>query len=184
MRVLRIPRVPSVLSLASVLAIAAIVAPAMAAEPAASGQQAFAARLQQLEDHIAIERVLMEYGRALDRRDFATYSQLFATNGEWSGSLGTFRGPAAIKAAMEQSFKDSKAAPIPTNFHVLTNAIIDVQGDRATAWSKWTFMNMVDNKPVVVLAGQYEDTLIREAGKWKFLRRTAQTPGTPGPPPK
>lgn len=98
---------------------------AMAAEPGSSSQPAFAARLQQVEDHIAIERVLMEYGRALDRRDFATYSQLFATNGEWSGSLGTFRGPAGIKAAMEQSLKDSKAA-----------------------------------------------------------RRTAQTPGTPGPPPK
>jgi hypothetical protein len=173
-----------VLSVLSILTVAAIAAPAIAAEPAASAQQGFAARLQHVEDHIAIERVLMEYGRALDRRDFVTYSQLFATNGEWSGSLGTFRGPAAIEAAMEQSFKDSKAAPIPTNFHVLTNAIIDVQGDRATAWSKWTFMNMVDNKPVVVLAGQYEDTLIRESGKWKFLRRTAQTPGTPGPPPK
>src|SRR5690349_17884239 len=134
------------------------------------------ARLQAVEDHIAIERVLMEYGRALDARDFATYSQLFAKDGEWSGSLGTFRGPAAIKAAMEESFKDSKAVPVPTYFHLLTNAIIDLQGDRATAWSKWTFMNVVNGKPAVALAGQYEDTFVREAGQWKFLRRTAQTP--------
>jgi hypothetical protein len=169
----------SVLCTVTVLTMGGFALPAWAAEPAASGQQALAARLQAVEDHIAIERLLMEYGRALDRRDFATYSQLFATNGEWSGSLGTFRGPAAIKAAMEKSFRDSKPAPVPTNFHVLTNAIIDVNGDRATAWSKWTFMNMVDNKPTVVLAGQYEDTLIREGGRWKFLRRTAQTPGTP-----
>jgi hypothetical protein len=140
------------------------------------------ARLQQVEDHLAIERVLMEYGRALDSRDFAQYSQLFAKDGEWSGSLGTFRGPAAIKAAMEESFKNSKAAPIPSNFHLLTNAIIDVQGDRATAWSKWTFMTVVDNKPVVALAGQYEDTLVRESGQWKFLRRTAQTPTPPATP--
>jgi hypothetical protein len=177
-------KVRSLMSVLGILAMSPLVGPALAADPAASGQQALAVRIQQVEDHIAIERVLMEYGRALDRRDFDTYSQLFATNGEWSGSLGTFRGPAAIKAAMEKSFKDSRAAPIPTNFHVLTNAIIDVKGDRATAWSKWTFMNMVDNKPVVVLAGQYEDTLVREGGEWKFLRRTAQTPGTPGPPPK
>jgi hypothetical protein len=121
----------------------------------------------------------MEYGRALDSRNFTAYSQLFAAQGEWSGSLGTFRGPAAIKAAMEKSFKDSRAAAIPTNFHLLTNAIIDVQGDRATAWSKWTFMRMENGKPVVALAGQYQDTLVREGGQWKFQRRTAQTPGTP-----
>ncbi len=154
--------------------VAAAVTPVTAAEPAAG---ALAARVQQIEDHIAIERVLLEYGRALDSRNFADYSQLFATNGEWSGSLGTFRGPAAIKAAMEKSFKDSKATAVPSNFHVLTNAIIDVNGDRATAWSKWTFLRMVDDKPQVALAGQYEDTLVRENGKWKFLRRTAQTPG-------
>jgi hypothetical protein len=137
------------------------------------------ARLQQVEDHIAIERVLMEYGRALDSRDFTKYSQLFAKEGEWSGSLGTFRGPAAIKTAMEEAFKNSKAAPIPTNFHLLTNAIIDLQGDRATAWSKWTFMRVAGGKPIVALAGQYEDTLVREDGQWKFLRRTAQTPTSP-----
>jgi hypothetical protein len=172
-------RVPSVLSL---LTIAAVAGPVMAADPPSAGQQTISARLQQVEDHISIERVLLEYGRALDRRDFAVYSQLFAANGEWSGSLGTFRGPAAIKAAMEQSFKDSKADAVPTNFHVLTNAIIDVKGDQATAWSKWTFMRTVEGKPLVALAGQYEDSLIREGGKWKFLRRTAQTPGTPPAP--
>ncbi|HEU4624357.1 MAG TPA: nuclear transport factor 2 family protein [Steroidobacteraceae bacterium] len=165
---------------ACLLVLCAAAATAVAAEPPKEAAS-IAARLEQVEDHLAIERLLMEYGRALDSRDFATYSQLFATNGEWSGSLGTFRGPAAIKAAMEESFKDSKAAPVPTNFHLLTNAIIDVQGDRATAWSKWTFMRMVDGKPVVALAGQYEDTLVREGGRWKFLRRVAETPGEPAP---
>jgi hypothetical protein len=164
------------LEIFTVLMMAAVAMPAMAAEPASSGQQALAARVQLIEDHIAIERVLLEYGRALDSRNFTDYSQLFATNGEWSGGMGTFRGPAAIKEGMEKAFKDSKAAAVPTNFHVLTNAIIDVKGDRATAWSKWTFIRMVDDKPVVALAGQYEDSLVREAGQWKFLRRTAQQP--------
>jgi hypothetical protein len=160
------------------LVLCALAGVAIAAEPAKDAGT-LAARLQLVEDHIAIERVLMEYGRALDSRNFTAYSQLFAAQGEWSGSLGTFRGPAAIKAAMEKSFKDSRAAAIPTNFHLLTNAIIDVQGDRATAWSKWTFMRMENGKPVVALAGQYQDTLVREGGQWKFQRRTAQTPGTP-----
>ena len=55
-------------------------------------EESVAVRLQRVEDHIAIERLLMEYGRALDNRDFAAYSQLFATNGSWSGGIGTFTG--------------------------------------------------------------------------------------------
>ena len=131
------------------------------------------ARVQQLEDREEIERLLMEYGVTLDSRNFAAYSQLFATNGVWSGSIGTFKGHAAIKAAMEKAF-DTAAAPNGNgSFHLLTNVIIDVQGDRATAISKWTFVNQVDKKPVIALAGRYEDSLIRENGHWRFLKRVA-----------
>jgi hypothetical protein len=134
------------------------------------------ARIQRIEDHTAIERLLMEYGRSLDNRDFATYSRLFASNGEWSGGFGTFRGPAAIQAAMEKSFATATDIPKGTNYHLLTNAIIDIDGDRATAVSKWAFVRLDENKPPqIALAGRYEDTLIRENGQWKFLRRVAKS---------
>jgi hypothetical protein len=152
----------------SILA-SALIVPVSAATPAE-------ARIQRIEDHLAIERLLMEYGRALDNRDFDAYSQLFAKNGSWSGSLGTFTGPAAIKAAMLKAFAGSGMTNIGSNFHVLTNPIIDIDGDTATASSKWTFMRMVDNKPVIALSGGYADKLVRENGTWKFLSRVASTP--------
>jgi hypothetical protein len=164
---------------------------AVAAEPASASGPSLAAshaasleaRVQRIEDHTEIERLLMEYGRYLDARDFASYSHLFSTNGEWSGSIGTFRGPAAIQAAMEKAFAGPAMTAMGTNFHLLTNAIIDIQGDRATAASKWTFVRLVENKPVIQLAGQYEDTLIRENGRWKFLRRVAPAATAPAAPP-
>jgi hypothetical protein len=134
---------------------------------------ALEARIQRLEDHEEIERLLMDYGLTLDRRDFAAYSQLFATNGSWSGSIGTFTGPAAIKAAMDKAFNVAAAPSGDGSFHLLTNPIIDVQGDHATAISKWTFVRIVDKKPVIALAGRYDDTLVRENGHWRFLRRVA-----------
>jgi hypothetical protein len=155
----------------SSLFLSAFIAAAMAAEPAT-----LEARVKQLEDHIAIERVLMEYGRSLDNRDFTTYSHLFATNGEWSGSFGTYRGPAAIQAAMEKTFANAADIPKGTNFHVMSNVIIDVQGDRATAVSKWVFMKMDKSKPEPAIAGRYEDVLVRENGAWKFLKRMALPP--------
>ena len=135
-------------------------------------------RIQQMEDRLAIEHLLTEYGRTLDSRDFAAYSRLFAVNGEWKGALGTYRGPAAIQAAMEKIFTDA-AADIPKgkNFHVMSNFDISVQGDRATARSMFIFYKMEGSKPEAAVAGRYEDILIREKGAWRFLQRTALPPG-------
>lgn len=130
-------------------------------------------RLRGLEDHIEIERLLMQYGAALDSRDFDAYSQLFASSGIWQGGLGSFQGPEAIKAGMLKAFGAPGAPPPTGTFHLLTNPIIEVQGDHATAASRWTFWRMIDGKPVVQLAGRYDDTLIREKGRWKFLKRVA-----------
>jgi SnoaL-like domain len=137
-------------------------------------------RLLQMEDRTAIERLLVDYGRTLDNRDFAAYSQLFAAAGEWKGALGTHKGPAAIQAAMEKTFTDPAAlADIPKgkNFHVMSNFVIDIQGDRATAKSMFIFYKMSGSKPEAAVAGRYEDVLIRENGHWKFLQRTALPPG-------
>lgn len=132
------------------------------------------AKVRVLEDHIEIEHLLMEYGKALDHRDFATFARLFAPDGEWSGNIGTFKGPAAIRAAMEKAFnvRGTGSAP-PASFHLLTNVMIDVHGDRAVATSRWTFVRILHGKPAIALAGVYDDTLVREGGHWRFLRRLA-----------
>jgi SnoaL-like domain len=133
-------------------------------------------RVQRDEDIKAIERVLVDYGRTLDRRDFAAYSALFAKEGEWKGGFGTFKGPANIKAAMEKAFTGNSDVPPGSNFHVMSNFIIDVKGDRATADSMFVFYRMSGSKPEPAVAGRYEDQLIREDGAWKFLSRNARNP--------
>ena len=132
-----------------------------------------AARVQALEDHLAIEELLMQYGVTLDKRDFAAYSQLFAREGTWTGNIGTFKGPAAIQEAMQKAFGRPDSPISNGSFHLLTNPIIHVHGDRGTALSKWTFCRMVNGKPEIVMSGRYEDTLVRENGTWKFASRVA-----------
>jgi len=131
-----------------------------------------AARLQRLEDIEEIRTVLTDYGRFLDARDLPAYSRLFAKEGEWVGGFGTARGPAEILAFME---KNLGTGPNRNNsYHILSNFEIDVKGDTATAWSRWTFIVPgADGKPVLSQSGRYDDTLVRENGKWKFKRRTA-----------
>ena len=131
-----------------------------------------AARLQHLEDIEEIRVLLTDYGRFLDSRDLTAYSRLFAKDGEWVGGFGTSRGPAEILAFMQ---KNLGTGPNRNNsYHILSNFEITVQGDTATAWSRWTFIVPAsDGKPVLSQAGRYDDTLVREEGKWKFKRRTA-----------
>ena len=130
------------------------------------------ARLQRLEDMEEIRTVLLDYGRFLDARDLAAYSRLFAKDGEWVGGFGSVKSPAEIQAFME---KNLGTAPNRTNtFHILSNFVIDVKGDTATAWSRWTFVTPgADGKPVISQSGRYDDTFVREDGHWKFKRRVA-----------
>jgi ketosteroid isomerase-like protein len=123
--------------------------------------------------------VLLNYGRFLDARDLPAYSRLFAKDGEWVGGFGSAKGPAEILTFME---KNLGTGPNRGNtFHILSNFVIDVQGDTATAWSRWTFIApAADGKPAISQAGRYDDTLVRENGQWKFKRRVASN-DTPAP---
>jgi uncharacterized protein (TIGR02246 family) len=139
---------------------------------AAGSDPSLAARIQRLEDMEEIRTVLLNYGRFLDSHDFAAYSNLFTKDGEWTGGFGSVKGPAAIQAFME---KNIGTAPNRGNtYHLLTNFMIDVHGDTATAWSRWSFVTPApDKKPAIAQSGHYDDVLVRENGHWKFQRRVA-----------
>ena len=140
------------------------------------------ARLQRFADKEEIQNVLLEYGRALDARDFAAYSSLFASDGEWVGGFGSVKGPANIKAFMEKNMGTNGN---PThNYHLLSNFVITVAGDTATAWSRWAFVQpQQSGGATIAQAGRYDDTFVRENGAWKFKKRTASNDtGRPGVP--
>jgi hypothetical protein len=133
------------------------------------------ARLQRLEDREAIRKLLMDYGRFLDQRDFVAFSQLFSEKeGEWIGGLGRAKSSQAILKLMEDTIgKDSKGKGAP-NYHLFSNEMISVDGDQAIALTKWMFVVQGEGgRPQPFYLGHYEDTFVRENGNWKFLRRMA-----------
>src|SRR5262245_146703 len=163
------------------IAVLVTTAPARAQNAGTANRQ-IAERLQRIEDTQEIERLLLNYGRHLDARDFKAYSLLFAKDGVWSGGMGTVQGPAAIQSFMEKAIPGPNAVH---NYHLLSNFVIDVHGDTATAWSRWQCVGPGPNNTAVVdQAGRYDDTLVREDGRWKFKRRVASNDIPPsGPPP-
>ena len=144
--------------------------------PEASAQKrgSVEARLRQLEDREEIRQLLMDYGRYLDQRDFAAFSQLFAEkDGEWIGGMGKAKSPLSIRKLMEDTIgKDTNKAIVAPNYHLFTNEIIQVNGDKAKATTKWIFVVQGDGaRPQMFYLGHYEDSLVRENGRWKFFQR-------------
>lgn len=131
-------------------------------------------RVQVLEDREAIRALIQAYGHAHDHRDYKTFASLFAANGEWVGGLGSARGPDAIFALMDKAIGHR---PLPNGsgtVHLLTNDQIEIDGDQASAVTKWTYITPGDDRaPRLVYVGHYNDKFIRENGAWKFLRREA-----------
>jgi uncharacterized protein (TIGR02246 family) len=142
----------------------------------AEGADAVEARLRRVEDGEAIRSLLVDYGRALDRRDFQAYGALFAENGSWKGGMGTATGPDAIAKMVAAGFERMSPSLYENSNHVMSSFDIAVDGDTATAWSRWTWVVVGANgKPQPERAGHYEDTLVRERGEWKFQSRQAFT---------
>jgi uncharacterized protein (TIGR02246 family) len=154
--------------------------PAAAQVPAPAGAASREARLQQLLDKEEIQQVLLDYGRHLDDRDFGAYSRLFTRDGEWVGGFGSVKTPAGIQAFMEKNM--GTGPNTAKNYHLLSNFVISVNGDTATAWSRWAFVVPGAQGAAISQAGRYDDTFVREDGRWKFKRRMASN-DTGAPPP-
>jgi len=140
----------------------------------AADLDSLAKRVQVLEDREAIRALILAYGQAHDHRDYKTFASLFATNGEWVGGLGSAKGPDAIFALMDKTIGHHPMPNGSGTVHLLTNDQIVIDGDQASAVTKWVYLTPGDDKaPKLVYVGHYDDKFVREKGAWKFLRREA-----------
>ena len=134
-------------------------------------------RLARLEDLEAIRRLLLDYRRHLDGKDFRAYASLFAAEGEFiAGPDDEIRatGPDAIFALVDGMRGTLLTDDGGDDVHVAVNEVIALDGDRATVTSTWVYLIRADGDvPEVSKVGHYEDVLTREDGEWRFLRRRA-----------
>ena len=133
-------------------------------------EQTLETRLRRLEDLEEIRRLHVEYGRALDARDFEAYCGLFTEDGEFVSNGTVYRGREAIRGMLD----GLGAGPAGQNLHLFANPAIELRGDRATATLTWAFVVAgEDGRPALRLLGRYSDVLRRDSGRWRFERREA-----------
>jgi ketosteroid isomerase-like protein len=142
---------------------------------AAAARDSVAARLRRLEDVEQIRQLNLAYRRHLDARDLDAYGRLFAADGEWLGGTGYGRTPAGITAMLEERLPARDGAG-PAAWHLVAEPEIELDGDRAVGLVTWAWVGRGRNgTPVLRLLGHYDDTYVREHGRWRYQRRIAHT---------
>jgi ketosteroid isomerase-like protein len=170
---------------------AAIVASGSYRQAEAADERSVEERLRAVEDHIAIEQLLMRYAAALNTRDADAYVATFTPDAVFElrrhmnepPFLGPFKGHDALR---KQWFAEGSSPGGADGFgpmrHVTTNYEINVTGDTATV--RAFFIEVVSNgnnsppgskPPTIHAMGRYEDELVRQDGKWLFSKRIVVT---------
>lgn len=126
------------------------------------------ARIAELEDIEAIRRLKAAYCAACDDdHDGDAVAALFTADGVWQQSGDRPRvGQDEIAAKM---FGIRNAGFMARSAHMVTNPVIDIDGD--TASGRWRFVMMftyADGQSFERIIGHYEERYARVDGQWRF----------------
>jgi ketosteroid isomerase-like protein len=137
------------------------------------------ARLQRLEDEAAVQATLYAYGAALDYGDRDQFLGCFTSDAAYQVSM-RIGGPTGMDFhghdQLTAYFDGHTHAPAAWHKHVTTNPSVTVHGDTASATSYFIRVDAGDGAgPATVLAsGRYQDTLVREGGRWRIRTRRCE----------
>ncbi|MCU0310189.1 MAG: nuclear transport factor 2 family protein [Acidimicrobiales bacterium] len=125
------------------------------------------------DDRSEIETLLHRYAEAIDAGDFGAVGELFA-HGRICGPDGTTiahgaDGVAALYTATTRRYPDDGT---PKTRHMVTNVVVEVDGDTADVRSRFTVYQATDALPLQpIIAGDYADRFARVDGTWRFAER-------------
>ena len=130
--------------------------------------------LQQIADRIEIDDLLTRYATALDAKDWDLWSSCFTADAaiDYSGAGG-------IKGSLPEvrRWLAEVMASFPMTQHLVTNRVVDVDGDTATCRSAlFNPMGMRDEGGMIVFfdGGYYRDRLVRTGEGWRIAERVEE----------
>lgn len=135
--------------------------------------------LQTLIDERDIRDVAFRYCRALDTKDWALLDEVFLPDA--TGELGTpttLVGIDAIRGRVRKAL-----GHLDGSQHLVGNHEIDVTGDTATHRCYLQAQHIradATGSPNYIVAGRYEDRLVRTPNGWRIAHRTLTVMWTEG----
>lgn len=122
------------------------------------------------EDRFGINDLFVRYTCALDAGDAETVIDCFTEDGTLvSPAVGEHTGRAAI-SAFAHRFARFQAGGSQLR-HVISNLMMDVEGNRGHATCYLTVFLTKDGKSRLLAPGCYDCELRKAGGQWRFQRR-------------
>jgi 3-phenylpropionate/cinnamic acid dioxygenase small subunit len=122
-------------------------------------------------DHDLITDVLVRYATGIDTRDWDLFRTCFTDDvqADYGPAVGLWTDVDAITEYMDVMHRDM----LDTK-HFLSNFVIEVSGDTASASTYVHAILVVTNDPLTWYepVGRYEDRLVRTVDGWRISRRT------------
>ncbi|WP_297795439.1 nuclear transport factor 2 family protein [Mycobacterium sp.] len=124
--------------------------------------------MSERDDRQDISELLVRYATAIDRRDWPLFRTVFTDDCELDyGEIGRWQGVDEVT-----NFMDKTHAMAGHTLHRLSNQVITVDGDEASAR---TYVDAVimfgDNQAGVNAWGFYDDGIVRTSDGWRIARR-------------
>ena len=117
------------------------------------------------DDRAAIRRLKHEYCYAIDGGRYGAWTELFTEDGRFVRANGdTYEGHEELYEFAADGF-----GPLfEQSAHVVTNPVIDVDGDAATG--RWYLLLLTETPDgdVAVTQSKYEDEYVRVDGEWRI----------------
>lgn len=125
-----------------------------------------------ISDEQAIANLVYGLAAAVDDADLDAVETYMADASFVLDDLPAVTGGAAYRTMIERGMVLHDGSPCTQ--HVITNLVIDADATRGRAEGRSyvTVLQAVDGFPLqVVLSGRYDDSFVREAGRWRFAAR-------------
>jgi len=135
---------------------------------------ALEARLRAVEDELAIHKLIVRYGLAVDTGDAERTSAVFAAEAVYDADVRLMRGRGEIEAMVRS---DRHQAMVGHCAHQIGPAVVTVDGDRATALG-YSRVYLRDADGIAVYRVSFNRwELERRAGAWIIVRRLTRLLG-------
>jgi uncharacterized protein (TIGR02246 family) len=133
------------------------------------------ARVQRLEDELAIHRLIVRYGFGVDVGDPAATADVFTENGVYDVDVGRMAGRDAIAAMVRGERHQSMVGHCA---HQIGPAVVEIAGaDRAvaTGYSRVYLQTPAGTHVYRVSLNRWE--LVKQHGEWRIAQRTTRVLG-------
>jgi hypothetical protein len=125
-------------------------------------------RLARIEARLELSDLVGRYCRLVDGRDYAGVAALFAADASFH-----YPGGSAARADLEEFFA-GQLTQYEATYHYTHAHLVELAGDDAASGSVDAHAEHAVDGACVVAGIRYEDEYVRDAGEWRFGRRTLQ----------